>query len=99
MVKIIALDFDGVICDSISECLLTAYNAYYEQQTGQISEKELATTALKEAGNLVGGKIAGKLFGLAGEAMFSGLARSAGVIGTEIDAVKTFSNLNDECEL
>ncbi len=28
MKTIIALDFDGVICDSIDECLVTAWNAY-----------------------------------------------------------------------
>lgn len=29
MKSIVALDFDGVICDSIDECLLTAHNAYH----------------------------------------------------------------------
>ncbi|UCH62742.1 MAG: hypothetical protein JSU77_13305 [Fidelibacterota bacterium] len=29
MKPIIALDFDGVICDSLEECLVTAYNAYH----------------------------------------------------------------------
>jgi phosphoglycolate phosphatase-like HAD superfamily hydrolase len=29
MNKIIALDFDGVICDSINECLLVSYHAFY----------------------------------------------------------------------
>ena len=26
--KLIALDFDGVLCDSINECLITSYNSY-----------------------------------------------------------------------
>ena len=29
MSKIIALDFDGVICDSIDECLLVSYHAFH----------------------------------------------------------------------
>lgn len=29
MKPIVAMDFDGVICDSIDECLLTAHNAYH----------------------------------------------------------------------
>ena len=33
MSKIIALDFDGVICDSIDECLLVSYNAFNEKST------------------------------------------------------------------
>jgi len=33
MSKIIALDFDGVICDSIDECLLVSYNAFHEKST------------------------------------------------------------------
>ena len=31
MTKIVALDFDGVICDSIDECLLVSYNAFQEK--------------------------------------------------------------------
>ncbi len=30
--KVLALDFDGVICDSLDECLLTAYNAYQKER-------------------------------------------------------------------
>ena len=29
--KIFVLDFDGVICDSIDECMITSYNAYYNK--------------------------------------------------------------------
>ena len=29
MNKLIAIDFDGVLCDSINECLITSYNAYH----------------------------------------------------------------------
>ncbi|MQY62797.1 MAG: hypothetical protein GH143_00570, partial [Calditrichaeota bacterium] len=29
MKPVITLDFDGVICDSLEECLVTAYNAYH----------------------------------------------------------------------
>ena len=32
MKPIVALDFDGVICDSIDECMLTAFNAYHAFQ-------------------------------------------------------------------
>lgn len=32
MIPLIALDFDGVICDSVDECLITAHNAYHELQ-------------------------------------------------------------------
>ena len=31
MRKIIALDFDGVICDSMDECMLISYNAYFNR--------------------------------------------------------------------
>ena len=31
MSKILALDFDGVICDSIDECLLVSYHAFHEK--------------------------------------------------------------------
>ena len=30
MSKIVAFDFDGVICDSIDECLLVSYYAYHK---------------------------------------------------------------------
>jgi hypothetical protein len=72
-------------------------NAYYEHKSGQISDSELTTTALQEAGNLFGGKLAGKFLGTAGEVFFSGMTRSVGVTGTAIDAVKTFSSSNSEC--
>ena len=36
--KLFVLDFDGVICDSIDECLLTSYNAYYEKRLVNIIE-------------------------------------------------------------
>ena len=32
MNPLIALDFDGVICDSVDECLITAHNAYHQIQ-------------------------------------------------------------------
>ena len=31
MRKLIALDFDGVICNSINECMLVSYNAYFNR--------------------------------------------------------------------
>ena len=31
MRKLIALDFDGVICDSMDECMLVSYNAYFNR--------------------------------------------------------------------
>jgi len=31
MRKLIALDFDGVICDSMDECMLLSYNAYFNR--------------------------------------------------------------------
>jgi len=34
MKPLIALDFDGVICDSVDECLITAHNAYH-RMSGQ----------------------------------------------------------------
>jgi len=34
MEPLIALDFDGVICDSLDECLITAYNAYHRIRGG-----------------------------------------------------------------
>lgn len=30
MKRILCLDFDGVLCNSIKECALVAYNAYHE---------------------------------------------------------------------
>lgn len=46
MKPVVALDFDGVICDSLDECLLTAYNAYrrFDGETGRahsVSELDL----------------------------------------------------------
>ena len=35
---ILALDFDGVICNSIDECLITSYNAFYELEINNVSE-------------------------------------------------------------
>ncbi len=35
---LLALDFDGVICDSIDECLLTSYNAFYELEIDNVSK-------------------------------------------------------------
>lgn len=34
MSKIVAFDFDGVICDSTDECLITGYNAWTEYNNG-----------------------------------------------------------------
>ena len=31
MRKLIALDFDGVICDSMDECMLVSYYAYFNK--------------------------------------------------------------------
>ena len=43
MSKIIALDFDGVICDSIDECMLVSYNAYFNKsQNKEIDSSEIA---------------------------------------------------------
>ena len=75
----------------------TLANAYYEYKTDQISESELMSTAIMEAGNLMGGKLAGKIFGTAGEVMFNGLTRSSGVVRTAIDTVKITSNQRKEC--
>lgn len=33
----LALDFDGVICNSIDECLLTSYNAYHEKNYTELN--------------------------------------------------------------
>ena len=30
--KVLVLDFDGVICNSIDECLLTSYNTYFGEK-------------------------------------------------------------------
>ncbi len=38
MSKILCLDFDGVLCDSIDECLLTSYNAYFEKYFDKIEK-------------------------------------------------------------
>jgi RHS repeat-associated protein len=76
----------------------TLANAYYEYKTDQISESELMSTAIVEAGNLMGGKLAGKIFGTAGEVMFNGLTRSSGVVRTAIDTVKIISNQRKECK-
>ena len=35
---ILALDFDGVICNSIDECLITSYNAFYKMEINNISD-------------------------------------------------------------
>ena len=35
---ILVLDFDGVICNSIHECLITSYNAFYETRVNNFSE-------------------------------------------------------------
>jgi RHS repeat-associated protein len=69
----------------------TLANAYYEYKTCQISKSDLMSTVLVEAGNLMGGKLAGKLFGTAGEVMFNGITRSSGVARTAIDTAKTIS--------
>jgi RHS repeat-associated protein len=76
----------------------TLANAYYEYKTDQISESELMSTAIVEAGNLMGGKLAGKIFGTAGEVMFNGLTRSSGVVRTAIDTVKIISIQRKECK-
>ena len=34
---VLILDFDGVICDSICECLITSYNAFYQKNFTNIS--------------------------------------------------------------
>lgn len=35
---VLALDFDGVICNSIDECLITSYNAFYESEINNVSD-------------------------------------------------------------
>lgn len=35
---ILALDFDGVICNSIDECLITSYNAFYKTRVDDLSK-------------------------------------------------------------
>ena len=35
---VLALDFDGVICNSIDECLITSYNAFYNTKINNVSE-------------------------------------------------------------
>ncbi len=35
---ILALDFDGVICNSIDECLITSYNAFYKSEINNVSK-------------------------------------------------------------
>ncbi len=71
--------------------LLTLGNAYYEYKTGQISKNNLALTALETAGQLIGGKLTSKAFGVAGEAFFNGIARTSDVFGTALDAIQTFA--------
>jgi phosphoglycolate phosphatase-like HAD superfamily hydrolase len=34
----LALDFDGVICNSINECLLTSFNAYFDRKESNITD-------------------------------------------------------------
>ena len=34
----LVLDFDGVICNSIDECLLTSYNAYHDTNITEVTE-------------------------------------------------------------
>jgi phosphoglycolate phosphatase-like HAD superfamily hydrolase len=36
--QVYCFDFDGVLCDSIDECLLTSYNAYFQEEVKNLSE-------------------------------------------------------------
>jgi len=35
---IYVFDFDGVICNSIDECMLTSYNAFYNEELININD-------------------------------------------------------------
>lgn len=45
--KVLVTDFDGVICDSVSECLLAAENAWGELQTSYKAEKTLELSSIR----------------------------------------------------
>jgi phosphoglycolate phosphatase-like HAD superfamily hydrolase len=41
--QILALDFDGVICDALNECILVTWNGYYDKSLDAFSSQGLAT--------------------------------------------------------
>ncbi|OFZ97929.1 MAG: hypothetical protein A2Z44_06435 [Betaproteobacteria bacterium RBG_19FT_COMBO_58_11] len=40
--KVVALDFDGLICDGLKECILVAWNGYHGKDTAAFSDDGLA---------------------------------------------------------
>ncbi|MDV2997317.1 MAG: hypothetical protein N4J56_007022 [Chroococcidiopsis sp. SAG 2025] len=43
MRKVIALDFDGLICDGLNECILVTWNGYYGKDLSAFSDRGLAS--------------------------------------------------------
>ena len=52
--RLLAYDFDGVICDSIHECFVVSFTAYYENVKPlkeKLEIKENRTTSIKNVSN------------------------------------------------
>ncbi len=43
MRKVLALDFEGFICDGLNECLLVTWNGYHEKALSDFSDEGLAS--------------------------------------------------------